>query len=677
MKKQAITLVFILILLTPYSQLALAQTDNYFEQSNGLTIQYYKDAAGYDQLLKPDDSVLVYSQRYTIEYLSGKQWKQITTPYTVTQDQEQVTRKYTDYLGTTAEVIYRKTDLGIKSDVVIHSAETREYRIVWSLDGIVNENVRYGDNFVEFYDGDEWLRVDWNDAYNQFGEITDYTLSDSANGKKIDVVFNVGTVEAGKTLILDPALFDSYAVGNQNSYLELEDNHPSAAAFSAMGQSFTGVKGNITSVKFNLRKSGNPTGNAYAKLYAHNGVYGASSTPGALLATSEPLDVSTLNGAAFQLEELFFNASNTYQMTQGTYYCIAFETPATGTINAANDVWIGLDTAAPTASGNLFRYNAGWGAQAGQDTIYYLYANVTMEAPELSADATFSRDTPGWLNVTVFDPLGVTDINTVTAYINTTGDVNNFTLRWTQATNTFSEVSDPDDICDLNAESVRNNINATHDLICFNFNITGGQSGLCDVRIVVTSDTATTGSNFFPDAFTFSYFNWNTVVYDLINSAFEFWSPSLANAMNDLKDLVTGVTSYWSLSINNFVLLLVQQFRIITNVINWYIRWFTRFVSFFIDLGTFFVQVWNGGLDAAYNFWDIVDIDQWYEVVPIFAFIYWLESVYNRGRAQGETKVFLDDIQSAMNITSYFTTMFMMVINTVVDYTFRLFDAIT
>jgi hypothetical protein len=63
----------------------------------------------------------------------------------------------------------------------------------------------------------------------------------------------------------------------------------------ALSQSFVGNGANLKYATFFAHKSGNPTGNVYAKLYAHSGVYGTSSVPtGSPLATSDPIAANSL-----------------------------------------------------------------------------------------------------------------------------------------------------------------------------------------------------------------------------------------------------------------------------------------------------------------------------------------------------------------------------------------------
>jgi len=662
-KKQAITLFLILSLLTPYSQITLAQTDNYFEQTNGLTIKYYKDAAGYDQLLKPDGSVLVYSQRYTIEYLSGKQWKQITIPYTVTQNQEQVTRKYTNYLGTTAEVRYHQKDYGIKSDVVINSSETRNYRIVWSLDGIVNEDVRYGDNFVEFYNGDEWLRVDWNDAYAEYGDITDYTISESANGKKLDVTFNIGTVEAGETYTLDPHIYFEQAP--EDSATLVDDDHWAA-------QTFTTTNGfNITIIELDM----------YRKESPGNLTVGIRKTDG----SGHPMGSDIVTGN--------YNASGITSNTLGSPYNITVDSTALNAstkyaivmraLNAnisSSYVGIKYKSGGAFANGNLeTSVNSGvnWTAAANDDMTFTVYGNAYPSIDTLDADTTFSRDTPGWLNFTISDPDGVADFTTYTIQVNTTGDVNNFTLRWTQATNSFSEVSDPDNICSLNGESVRTNINATHDLISFNFNITDGQSGLCDVACILIDDDGFIDTLLYTNAFTFSYFNWVNAVYDYINSAFNQFG--IVNYMQQITVFITGLSAWFTTSLTRIITLLTLQFTVINAVFGWFIYWSGEMIDIVLQFSTYYHEFLDGTSawsDALVPWWEF--FMGFSDAFPLFGFIWWIGSLGPRGRQTvgGALQVIINDMNTAISLFSYFFGVFSFVANTIIDRVYGLFDAL-
>src|SRR3990170_1331257 len=90
------------------------------------------------------------------------------------------------------------------------------------------------------------------------------------------------------------ATFDSYSETNADGYGNLHNDA------TKIGQSFNASFGaTLNTCQFYLKKTGSPTGNAVAKLYAHSGTYGTSSiATGAALATSGTLNVATLTTSA-------------------------------------------------------------------------------------------------------------------------------------------------------------------------------------------------------------------------------------------------------------------------------------------------------------------------------------------------------------------------------------------
>ena len=147
-----------------------------------------------------------------------------------------------------------------------------------------------------------------------------------------------------------------------------------APILTTIGQSFDAIAGTLDSCKFYLKKTGSPTGNAVAKLYAHTGSYGTSGTPtGSVLATSDNLDVSTLT-TSYVLTTLTFTGANKYLLVAGTKYFIVFEyTDGDG----SNTVSVGNDTSASSHGGNAAIYTTTW-ASSANDICFYVYAIATV-----------------------------------------------------------------------------------------------------------------------------------------------------------------------------------------------------------------------------------------------------------------------------------------------------------
>lgn len=174
-------------------------------------------------------------------------------------------------------------------------------------------------------------------------------------------------------------IVDSYSESNQSSFFTCD-------YADAVAQSFTGDGGTLNSCKFYLLKSGTPTGNATAKLFAHDGgTFGVTGKPtGAALATSETFDVSTLTGS-YQLITFTFTGANKVTLTNGTKYYIAFSFPSN-----VNTVRVGDDESSPTHNGCINTLNSSgttWSASfTSGDLCFYVYK----DDPPVSVDVSLS-----------------------------------------------------------------------------------------------------------------------------------------------------------------------------------------------------------------------------------------------------------------------------------------------
>lgn len=156
---------------------------------------------------------------------------------------------------------------------------------------------------------------------------------------------------------------DSYSETNRDGDESLDDT------VSKVGQSFTGDGGTLGHVYFVLSKSGTPTGNAVATIYAHTGTYGTNGVPtGAALATSKVFDVSTLDGTP-TLIRFVFPVPSQVTLTNTTKYFVVIEY---GDGTAANKVLVGRDGSSPSHGGNLASYTTVWAADNTKDGCFYV-----------------------------------------------------------------------------------------------------------------------------------------------------------------------------------------------------------------------------------------------------------------------------------------------------------------
>ncbi|MDP2632881.1 MAG: hypothetical protein Q8P25_04155, partial [Candidatus Curtissbacteria bacterium] len=196
-------------------------------------------------------------------------------------------------------------------------------------------------------------------------------------------------------------LASSYSESNYTNVLYLS----SAQTFQGAGQSFIGNGGTLSSAKFYSYKWNSPTGNAYAKVYAHAFDYGSSSKPtGSALATSDALDVSSIPSTN-TLIEFIFSGVNSIVLQNGTYYVVTIEYNG-GDIS--NYIYAFDDETSPTHSGNLSSLSSSsWSSYSGYDLIFYVYTSdslPTLLEPQYLLLNTKSTATGLQSFNTLFDP---------------------------------------------------------------------------------------------------------------------------------------------------------------------------------------------------------------------------------------------------------------------------------
>jgi len=136
------------------------------------------------------------------------------------------------------------------------------------------------------------------------------------------------------------------------------------------GQSFScNVDTLLNSCVFQISKVGSPTGNITAVLYAHTGVYGTSSKPtGTVLATSDPIDISTISTTKTNVT-FTFSGVNKYPLTTNKYV-ILLKYSGTTSLN----IWYLTGNG---ASGNS-SYNTApttWASLSGFDYLFFVYGD--------------------------------------------------------------------------------------------------------------------------------------------------------------------------------------------------------------------------------------------------------------------------------------------------------------
>lgn len=166
---------------------------------------------------------------------------------------------------------------------------------------------------------------------------------------------------------VDATTADSYSDTNQDATQNLGDG-----TTVGVGQSFTNASaGVLSNVRFHLAKTGSPTGNLVAKLYAlASAIGGGDDVPtGAALATSDPVSAAGLTGSLALTQ---FNFSDNFAMSASTDYFIAVEEDAGYSGDGSNHVDVGVDTSSPGHSGNMATDTGSWTASSGTDVVFFV-----------------------------------------------------------------------------------------------------------------------------------------------------------------------------------------------------------------------------------------------------------------------------------------------------------------
>ena len=154
-----------------------------------------------------------------------------------------------------------------------------------------------------------------------------------------------------------------------------ETNQDATGAFNAtttrMGQTFTvSTEIILDRAVFYLKKTGSPTGNAVAKIYALSGTPGTNGTPtGAALATSDNFDAATLT-TSYALTTFQFSGAQKITLAAGSY---GVSIEHTG--DASNHLDMGLDNSSASHSGNRFTWNGVSWTSSSVDACFYVYGD--------------------------------------------------------------------------------------------------------------------------------------------------------------------------------------------------------------------------------------------------------------------------------------------------------------
>lgn len=201
---------------------------------------------------------------------------------------------------------------------------------------------------------------------------------------------------------------DSYSESNQDGTQSLY-----SGSNTRLAQSIVGAGGVLSSCRFFLKKTGTPTGNITAYLYASTGTPGSGATPtGSALATSQTVDISTLTTSYALVKFEFTGTANQVTLTAATNYFIVVE--YTGG-SVSNSLDVGVDTTSIEAGTNIALWAGSWTADNTDEACYYVSTGGIVIINATDSVLASSRNTGS--------PEGIVDIrNAVTITINVIRD---------------------------------------------------------------------------------------------------------------------------------------------------------------------------------------------------------------------------------------------------------------
>jgi len=175
------------------------------DTSNGLRWTFQTGANKYNgiyensvQIVKDERWLLVNEENNNNPRATGITWEQIDSYHVI------VTQFYTsktgDYNVTWNFREYLRPKITLTANIVTAENHTINWRTNIYKDYALNMS-----NYLQFWDAEEEpILCDYNDVYNNFGNITSFSIEGWTKGKQLDIIFDVGFLDGNFTL--DPSI---------------------------------------------------------------------------------------------------------------------------------------------------------------------------------------------------------------------------------------------------------------------------------------------------------------------------------------------------------------------------------------------------------------------------------------------------------------------------------------
>lgn len=161
---------------------------------------------------------------------------------------------------------------------------------------------------------------------------------------------------------------------------------------------------------------------------------------------------------------------------------------------------------------------------------------------------------------------------------------------------------------------------------------------------------------------------------DTIDSLFE-GTLGVEDFTATISGLVTTFASNLADSVTYATSLITTIFTLFTGIAAFIIDWLGRVVTVILQIAGIVQSILDGtqtGIGALTNVWDLIDLEDWIDAVPLFMVLGWFVSIDNRGKRAGNwVGVFWGDVNMIMAVFSFIFDMSLRVINLILDWAAR------
>jgi len=526
------------------------ETKDYIEARNAyITVRIYD---GYAQFLDPNATeVRVYMEQWMVQQYQNNKWKDVIGTYSTLISKTVITnssgifitKTWSSWAGNLTVIYILKIGRPLKHTVIFTSTSiSGKVRFIQSWSGVQANKMKYKKAidqtwnettnlssatlsqslYFQFEDNSGKLLV-YEDQYNAKNSFQSITLTSQANGLKIDYTFQnatLFTVNPNQKVTLDPdtATYLPNSTNGKAHYIEQSGRsspYPSTTTGTEVGSADYSKLQNDDDDKF-LRQPSIASGPGYVlgQLNVHFTISQSINSITQLQYVWES-SVSMLSGSGASTSSsgvCIYTDSGDISQSHGTGITYTVTSNFANYLDNSNTAHIGF-------------YVVGYVSRDGGYGTWNLYVDyvkliVTVNSPptnnglslvnpSIGSQGCLAQKQAYTFRVLVSDPDGGTNLNYVEITLDPGGQ--NLKYRWTESTDTFSEVNDPNNYASINSTSADSTLSGTQWTLDFKitFAWTYPDENLHSVQVYSLDDASASDT----DTYTNIYYVENDLVF--------------------------------------------------------------------------------------------------------------------------------------------------------------------